>query len=82
VTVENPALLFPMIYPSSASPAANRPQRPPRRPARARHVYDAIPVSEVVPLSLRQAGQVGGLIVLGLAIVLAFVRISLRKPGG
>jgi hypothetical protein len=74
----NPSGLFPTINPSPAvsgnggsSPAATG----------ARHPYHATSVADVLPLNNGQMGsQVAGLAVLALGIIIAIVRVSVRKP--
>lgn len=66
--------LFPTIGPSTGSSGGSQ--------GKAAHKpYKATTVADILPLNTGQiSGQVAGLIVLGIGIVLVFARISLRKP--
>ena len=73
----DPSNLFPTINPSpgasgnGGSPAATSRHDP----------YHPSAVADVLPLNTRQVGsQVAGLIVLAIGVVIALVRVSLRKP--
>jgi Domain of unknown function DUF11 len=68
--------LFPTINPSTGSiPGTSGSNGKTHKP------YKASTVADVLPLNTGQiSGQVAGLIVLGLGIMLVFARISLRKP--
>jgi hypothetical protein len=68
--------LFPTINPSAGStPGSTGSHGKVHKP------YKATTVADVLPLNTGQiSGQLAGLIVLGLGIVLVFARISLRKP--
>jgi hypothetical protein len=68
--------LFPTINPSSGAAGTGSGAH-----AKAHKPYKATTVADVLPLNTGQiSGQVAGLIVLGLGIILVFARISLRKP--
>ena len=67
--------LFPTIGPSSSSPSPGTQGKSSHKP------YKATTVADILPLNTGQiSGQLAGLIVLALGIVLVFARISLRKP--
>lgn len=68
--------LFPTIGPSNNSTTGGS------QGSKAAHKpYKATTVADILPLNTGQiSGQLAGLIVLGLGIVLVFARISLRKP--
>jgi hypothetical protein len=71
----NPASLFPLISPSTASGPGRS------RQARAAHLsYRATAVSGALPLSIRQVyGQIAALIALAIGIVVAVVRVESRR---
>jgi hypothetical protein len=70
----NAGNLFPTISPTPGS-SGSASARDPHAPYRARAVAD------ILPLNSRQLGsQVAGLVVLGLGIIIALARVSLRKP--
>lgn len=72
----NSSDLFPTITPSSATPSSSSGAH-----SEANKPYKATTAADVLPLNTGQiSGQVAGLIVLGLGIILVFARISLRKP--
>jgi hypothetical protein len=76
----SPASLFPTVSPGAGSGVPSLNQAPDGR--RTRHI-DAVTTASTVPLGgLTIAGQLAGLVVLVGAIVLAYVRFSLRgsKP--
>lgn len=71
----NPGSLFPTIGPSSSSSGAKTHGLSDRGP------YHPSAMSDVLPLNTRQmSGQVAGLLVLALGIIIAIARISVRKP--
>jgi hypothetical protein len=73
----NSSNLFPTITPSTPSTSGTTGGSH----AKAAKPYKATTVADVLPLNTGQlSGQVAGLIVLGLGIILVFARISLRKP--
>jgi hypothetical protein len=72
--------LFPTINPSSGSGGSSNGSQGTKA---AHKPYKATTVADILPLNSGQlSGQVAGLIVLALGIVLVFARISLRKPRG
>jgi hypothetical protein len=72
--------LFPTINPSSGSSGSSNGSQGTKA---AHKPYKATTVADILPLNSGQlSGQVAGLIVLALGIVLVFARISLRKPRG
>jgi len=74
----NPSGLFPTINPS---PTASGSGGSPPAASGARHPYHATSVADVLPLNNGQmGGQVAGLAVLALGIIIAIVRVSVRKP--
>jgi hypothetical protein len=76
VTPVNPTSLFPAVSPGSGS-GASSPNRA-RDGSRSKHI-DAVTTASTVPLGgLTIGGQLAGLAVLLGAIVLAYVRFSLR----
>jgi hypothetical protein len=74
----DPSSLFPTINPS---PGASGTSGTPPATSHARAPYHPTSVADVLPLNTGQmGGQVAGLIVLALGIIIAVVRVSLRKP--
>jgi hypothetical protein len=70
--------LFPTINPSSGSPGSGNGSHAGKA---AHKPYKATTVADILPLNSGQiSGQVAGLIVLALGILLVFARITLRKP--
>jgi hypothetical protein len=75
---DNSSDLFPTINPSSSS---STPGTTSHGGKAAHKPYRATTVADILPLNQGQiSGQVAGLIVLGIGIILVFARISLRKP--
>jgi hypothetical protein len=72
----NDSDLFPLIKPLPATAGPSQPRR-----AAAGHIaYRATAAAEILPLDMRQLGvQVAGLIVLALGILIAVVRVPLRR---
>lgn len=76
----NPGNLFPTISPSPGASGSGTGGSPGARSS-SRGPYHPTSVADVLPLNPRQmGGQVAGLIVLALGVIIAVVRVSLRKP--
>jgi hypothetical protein len=73
----DPSSLFPTISPTPGTPGtAGSPTAASRRGP-----YHPTTVADVLPLNPRQVGsQLAGLLVLGIGVAIAVVRVSLRKP--
>ena len=74
VTGANPGNLFPTISPSSGAPGSGPASRS-HGPYRPRNVADVLPLN-----SSQINSQIIGLVVLGIGVVIAVARVSLRKP--
>jgi hypothetical protein len=75
VTGANPGNLFPTISPTPGAPGSSSPSARSHTPYRARNVADVLPLN-----SSEINSQIIGLVVLGIGVVIAVARVSLRKP--
>lgn len=77
-TTQDPSGLFPTIEPTSGPPNAGQLSQ---QAAKKHTKYRPTTVADTLPLNGGQVnGQIAGLIVLGLGLILVFARISLRRP--
>jgi hypothetical protein len=75
----DPSSLFPTINPSPGTPGTGG--SPSAAGSDGRDPYHPTTVADVLPLNNGQVGgQVAGLVVLALGIIIAVVRVSVRKP--